>query len=45
MRSSKRLHGDEVVVDAILLAVARGTGRVGDGEAEGFRVALEQEVV
>lgn len=39
------LHGDEVVVHGVLLAGARGAGRVGDGEAEGLGVALEEAVV
>ncbi len=39
------LHGDEVVVDAVGLALAGGAGGVGDGEREDVRVALEEEVV
>ncbi len=34
------LLGHEVVVDAMLLAGPRATGRVGDGEREGVRVSL-----
>ncbi len=32
--------GHEVVVDAMLLAGTRATGRVGHGEGEGVRVSL-----
>jgi len=39
------VHGDEVVVDAILLAVAGGARGVRDGEGEGLGVALEEQVV
>lgn len=42
---SESLAGDEVVVDAVGLARARGTGGVRDGEGEGVRVALEEALV
>ena len=41
----KLLHGHIVVVHAFLLAGARGSGSVRDGQAKGVWVALEEEVV